>query len=116
MQKLSKNELVKRGYSEKSIKEYNNWFNKKESVKKTAPKIQAKKIVARKNKYRNYLDSVEWANIKLDLYQTRGKQCEICGSKSNIQVHHKTYKNIFKEEPKDLILLCKRCHSKQHSA
>jgi 5-methylcytosine-specific restriction endonuclease McrA len=65
-------------------------------------------------KYYQYLASEEWAQIKLDLYQLRGKKCEVCDSKQNIQVHHLTYKNVFNEEPEDLILLCKKCHEKEH--
>lgn len=67
-----------------------------------------------KQKYYDYLKSNEWAQIKLDLYESRCKQCEVCESKRNVQVHHLTYKNVFNEEPEDLILLCKNCHEKEH--
>lgn len=67
-----------------------------------------------KKKYQDYLKSKEWAEIKLDLYQTRGKKCEVCGSNKRIEVHHKHYNNVFKEEPNDLLLLCHDCHSKEH--
>jgi len=64
--------------------------------------------------YKKYLLSNEWASIKLDLFAIRGKQCEICGSKRYIQVHHKTYKNIFNENPEDLQVVCNSCHKNIH--
>jgi 5-methylcytosine-specific restriction endonuclease McrA len=64
--------------------------------------------------YKKYLLSDEWAQLKIDLFNYRGKKCEKCGSKTKICVHHKTYDNIFKEEYSDLIILCKICHEKTH--
>lgn len=65
------------------------------------------------NKYKQYLNSKEWLDIRLDIITTR-KKCERCGSTNRLQVHHKTYKNIFNEEPEDLELLCGGCHKKEH--
>ncbi len=63
--------------------------------------------------YTKYLQSKEWLEIRLDILTTR-KVCEKCGSKKKLQVHHKHYKNIFKEEPEDLELLCDKCHVNEH--
>jgi len=63
--------------------------------------------------YTKYLNSKEWLNIRLDILTIR-KSCEKCGSKKKLQVHHKHYKNIFKEEPEDLELLCDKCHKNEH--
>ena len=65
------------------------------------------------NKYKEYIKSKEWLEIRLDIIQTR-KCCERCGSKRQLQVHHKTYKNIFNEDQEDLELLCARCHMNEH--
>ena len=64
--------------------------------------------------YSEYLKSVEWAQIKIDLYTLRGKKCELCESTKNIAIHHRTYDRIFNEEPADLIILCGKCHFKIH--
>jgi 5-methylcytosine-specific restriction endonuclease McrA len=64
--------------------------------------------------YKEYLESSEWAQIKVDLYISRGKKCELCESTKNIAIHHRTYDRIFNEEPSDLIILCGRCHFKIH--
>lgn len=65
------------------------------------------------HKYKEYLNSKEWLELRLDILTNRVK-CERCGSKNKLQVHHKHYKNIFKEEPGDLELLCGKCHSYEH--
>lgn len=67
--------------------------------------------------YKEYLLSSEWAEIKLDLIQSRGRFCENCGKSKPLnvlQIHHKTYERIFNELPSDLVILCPRCHMKQH--
>lgn len=39
------------------------------------------------------------------------KQCEICGLKENLDLHHKEYKNSVKA----IILVCRRCHKLIHT-
>ena len=78
-------------------------------------KTKKKKELNKRKNYKKYLLSDEWANLKIDLFNHRGKECEICGSNKNIEVHHNSYKNIFKEEPEDLDILCRKCHTKKHS-
>jgi 5-methylcytosine-specific restriction endonuclease McrA len=65
-------------------------------------------------KYKDYLNSNEWAQIRIDLFNIRGKKCEDCGNTKRLQIHHLTYKNIFNEEPEDLKILCKNCHQKEY--
>ena len=68
--------------------------------------------------YRNYLNSKEWAEIRIDLFNQRGFKCENCNKKfksqKGLEIHHLNYKNIFKEEPKDLLILCSSCHRLEH--
>lgn len=69
------------------------------------------------DKYKAYLLSKEWMEVKIDLLQLRGCKCEKCKSvkpANKLQIHHKTYVRIFNEKPSDLIILCARCHMKQH--
>jgi C4-type Zn-finger protein len=63
--------------------------------------------------YQKYLNSKEWLEIRIDILTTR-PQCERCGSGKKLEVHHLTYKRIFKEEPSDLEVLCSGCHYKEH--
>jgi 5-methylcytosine-specific restriction endonuclease McrA len=78
---------------------------------KVTPK---KKYKYTKKKHIEYLLSEEWAKIRNDLFQTRGKECQRCGSKNQIQVHHLTYDNWKNEEPQDLEILCAKCHKSEH--
>ena len=100
-----------------SLKEYNKELRNIEKLKRRKKK---KKVVIKKykkpkkSKYFLYLKSNEWANLKIDLFNKRGRICEKCLSTDKLHVHHLTYKNIFKEEPEDLIILCMECHKKEH--
>jgi len=70
--------------------------------------------------YQHYLTTQEWrrraeARLKLD-----GYRCQMCGgsgtSRNPLQVHHFGYTNIYKENPdKDLVTLCKSCHTSVHT-
>lgn len=61
--------------------------------------------------YERYIKSASWrrraARVKLE----RGEKCERCGGTTNLQVHHLTYRNIGNEPNKDLLVLCRQCHS-----
>lgn len=35
--------------------------------------------------------------------------CQLCGSKENLEIHHKTY-----DETKNIIILCRACHRRLH--
>ena len=74
-------------------------------------RIKSRKMT--KKEYYKYLQSPEWAAIRVDIFFLTGGKCEKCGREGK-QVHHKTYKNVGHEEPEDLILLCGRCHEIEH--
>ncbi len=64
--------------------------------------------------YLDYLKSKEWAEIRIELFNSRGRKCERCESTKRIHIHHKNYDNIFNEEPTDLEILCNKCHLIEH--
>ena len=68
----------------------------------------------RKEIYKAYLRTPEWKAIRLEVINDRQGKCERCQSTKNLQVHHKTYKNLFNESLKDLELLCSKCHREHH--
>lgn len=64
--------------------------------------------------YYNYLKSPEWKS-KRDLVMQRACNiCEGCLKEIAIDVHHKTYANIFNEFLFELVALCRGCHEKIH--
>lgn len=56
-----------------------------------------------------YYDSLHWKALSK---KTRKETpfCELCGSKKQLQVHHKTYKRLYREKRTDLQVVCKVCH------
>ena len=81
----------------------------------------------KKINYREYITSVQWIIKKhelISIYLSQGWdiECNICKSKHNLNVHHKTYDQLGSENLKDdgsgdifnLEFLCKDCHKKWH--
>lgn len=67
-----------------------------------------------KDKYKKYLLSDKWKLFRQKAIDFYGDNCGRCGNKKNLQVHHKTYRNIFKERLSDVIVLCSSCHKHAH--
>jgi hypothetical protein len=86
---------------------------KKKRVKRDYKKLP-KELTDRQIKYRDYLLSSEWVQLRIDLIKFRGYICERCPNIKNLHVHHKHYDNIFNEEPEDLEIICSSCHAKEH--
>ena len=67
-----------------------------------------------KMSYEEYLLTPEWLDTRRRALVKSGYRCERCGSKTELNVHHKTYERKGHERPEDLIVLCKTCHEKEH--
>jgi len=66
------------------------------------------------NYYHNvYLKSKEWKEKRDLVMEFYNYKCTDCNNRAT-DVHHLTYKNIFKEKFDDLIPLCRNCHNKKH--
>jgi len=73
-----------------------------------------------REKYLRYLASSDWLIKKSKLVMTYlemgwALQCNHCGSKYNLQCHHLSYSNLYKEKVEDLCFLCKDCHERSYS-
>lgn len=75
-----------------------------------------------KQDYYTYLESDHWREFSSRVKKLR-KTCGKCGMdhgtsvkrfRQGLNVHHKTYKNLGHEQDADVILLCYRCHMKEH--
>jgi 5-methylcytosine-specific restriction endonuclease McrA len=66
--------------------------------------------------YYDYLHSDEWQRKRRQRLKLDGYRCQMCGSGTNVQVHHISYDNLRKDaEIDDLVTLCRACHAKVHS-
>lgn len=60
--------------------------------------------------YRSYLRSAEWKEKREEFIEAVDGQCEECGEKKKLQVHHLNYDNIYDETQDDVMVLCSECH------
>jgi hypothetical protein len=63
--------------------------------------------------YSDYLQSDWWAYVRNEKLRTH-RDCQICSSSINLNVHHRTYETIGREAQGDLLVLCYLCHAKFH--
>jgi len=79
-------------------------------------RTQSKSILTSKKvtSYHRYLRSSHWEQIRTSALQRAGFVCDLCGTTSDLEVHHLTYDNIGHELPEDLVVLCHDCHRKEH--
>ena len=60
--------------------------------------------------YDRFLSSREWHNKRIEIIQRDNCQCQICGRKESLQVHHFCYYDIKMLDDDNLVTLCKLCH------
>lgn len=60
--------------------------------------------------YTEYLESTTWREIRSHALWKADYQCELCGNRHELQVHHKHYPPRGEETASDLVVLCKWCH------
>ena len=121
MEKVGMSNQTKRLY-EVYIEAKNTMATLRAKIKTLEPFYQRSKaiyeharLVELKNMdYELYLKTEEWQRTRLDAIENARGQCERCGSGDGIQVHHKTYERRGEELPEDLIVLCDKCHEKEH--
>jgi replicative DNA helicase len=64
--------------------------------------------------YREYLLSDHWKCVRDQALERAWHRCQVCNSPDVLDVHHRTYERIGREQPEDLTVLCDRCHSLFH--
>ena len=68
--------------------------------------------------YYEQLETKEWKDFRKLVFASRGKVCEMCGAKTNLQVHHPKYKfghKAWEYTCNEVMVLCKKCHEKVHN-
>ena len=67
-----------------------------------------------KLEYATYLETAHWQDVRKAMYSLQ-HHCTMCFiEEENLNVHHKIYENLFKEEYFDLVVLCNKCHRYVH--
>jgi 5-methylcytosine-specific restriction endonuclease McrA len=61
-------------------------------------------------KYRTYLHSRVWRTLRAKKLAEAKYRCQNCGSRTRLEVHHKTYERLGHERLSDLAVLCSICH------
>jgi 5-methylcytosine-specific restriction endonuclease McrA len=70
--------------------------------------------------YQVYIKSEAWRKKRLKRLKMDGFCCQFkvgrfkCGAKTNLEVHHLSYKNLGNERFKELITLCHKHHEQVH--
>ena len=67
-----------------------------------------------KRRYLAYLKSPEWFEKRQQALAQANGRCQTCNASHGLQVHHRTYSNLFDEPLEDLTVLCSQCHQKFH--
>jgi hypothetical protein len=67
-------------------------------------------------KYKEYLETPEWKEIRKRAAIKQGFMCGLCGKdiSGGYNTHHKTYRNRGCERYSDLTVLCRKCHKNYH--
>ncbi|MEQ3724083.1 hypothetical protein [Alcanivorax sp.] len=68
----------------------------------------------RKERYQQYLQSPEWAQVRDDIFVRDQGICLDCGNPAE-QIHHRSYPEVMGDENyDDLVSLCGSCHRYRH--
>jgi hypothetical protein len=63
------------------------------------------------DRYTQYISSPEWREQRKKRLKIDDNKCQICESQTELEIHHKHYRNFGHEDvEKDLITLCRPCH------
>ncbi len=61
-----------------------------------------------------YLKTEHWKYFRRLAYSHYNNNCQLCGKDKDLNLHHKHYNTLGRESFADVILLCGKCHQKQH--
>ena len=64
--------------------------------------------------YNKYLSSDVWKRRREKVILRAGGVCEGCLTAPASEVHHLTYRNIYREFAFELVALCRSCHARAH--
>jgi 5-methylcytosine-specific restriction endonuclease McrA len=98
----------------KFLAKQNRKKKRKKKLKLKLPGNRRKITAQQKAQYHKYLNSAQWKEKRKFALEFYGNRCALCGNRYDLEIHHRTYKNIFKEPMEDLMILCETCHKHHH--
>jgi hypothetical protein len=87
---------------------------REEQHKAQAEAMHAELAILLSMPYKEYLQTEHWQMLRKSALRRSGYSCELCSSRSSLNVHHKTYERRGREYASDLTVLCYNCHAKFH--
>ena len=81
-----------------------------ETPKPPPPPIPNELSSRQYNSYDDYIHSVDWKQKRDYVIYLAEGQCQKCGKKKPLEVHHLAYARLYRERLADLKALCKECH------
>jgi len=61
------------------------------------------------------LDPFAYDSLRQQILRRDGWRCQLCGSMSNLEVHHKQFRSHSGQDSEEnLITLCTQCHDRIH--
>lgn len=109
-QKKNRQERKKQRREKRELKKKEKEKEQKNKKKKNTPDHP-------KIKYAKQLEDVRWKEYREKVLDIRGRQCEICGNKHYLQIHHLKYEQgiyAWEYSIDDVIVLCCKCHKAIH--
>ena len=64
--------------------------------------------------YAEYLKTDWWSHQKNRTLAAADGRCQVCNSARRLNVHHRTYERVGREQAADLTALCSECHELFH--
>lgn len=68
----------------------------------------------RQDDYQRYLHSKAWRDRRREALRLADHRCARCHRQGDLEVHHRSYERFGDERPEDLLVLCARCHRREH--
>lgn len=100
----------------KQIRKYDEAHNNKEdNIELKKQEYQKPGLTEKQIRYRQYLKSEHWQQIRKVALERADHKCQVCGHRDKkLNVHHNTYENKGHEDLTDLCVLCDDCHKAFH--
>lgn len=89
---------------------------REEEFRRSGERRAARGAELRSMPYREYLQTPEWKERRIEALRRAGRRCQVCSASGGLDVHHRSYERRGAERASDLTVLCRPCHSLFHKS